>query len=236
MSAWQMRMGWNDVCFLHWRVSADVLRPTLPPGVELDLHHGTAWISIVPFRMTNIRGRGFPPLPGFGHVPEINVRTYVLADGHPAVWFYSLDAAGPLVVESARFVMALPYFNATIVTTMRDGAYAYHSERHDRRGPRGRFDATWRIVGDPAGAQPGSIQAFLHERYRFVVTRRRRPFSAGVTHEPWLLHPIEVTIADNTLVWIPGLELARAPDQAFFAHSAAVRTTALQPVFGMESA
>jgi uncharacterized protein YqjF (DUF2071 family) len=230
MSAWQMQMGWNDVCFLHWRAPADVLRPTMPTGIELDLHDGAAWISIVPFRMTNIRARGFPPLPGFGHVPEINVRTYVLANGNPAVWFYSLDAAGSLVVESARLTMALPYFNATIVTTMRGDEYAYRSERHDRRAPQGRFDATWRIVGDPAAARPGSIEAFLHERYRFVVTRRGRLFSASVKHEPWRLQPIEATIADNTLAWIPGLELARAPDLAYFAPSAAVRATALQPV------
>ncbi len=230
MNDWLMRMNWNDVCFLHWRVAPEVLRPTLASGLELDLYDGSAWLSIVPFRMTEIRRRGVPRLPGFADVPEINVRTYVRAGGSAAVWFYSLDAAGLLAVEGARLLMGLPYFNASIVATMADGAYAYRSERHDRRASAGRFAATWRLSGDAAVAQAGSIEAFLHERYELAVSRGGRLFAARVMHAPWRFHPIDVTIVENTLASIPGLVLTGRPDYAFFASPVLVRTTGLRGV------
>ncbi len=230
MKNWRVRMGWNDVCFLHWRVPVDVLRATLPPGLELDLYDGEAWLSIVPFTMTNVQARGIPVLPGFGRVPEINVRTYVRAGDLDAVWFYSLDAASPLAVEGARLTMSLPYFQATISASQRDGTYTYRSERHDRRAPAGRFDASWRLADDISRAAPGSLDAFLHERYRLMTIRANKLAVATVEHEPWPLQTIDATIAEDTLAWIPGLELPRPPDRASFARSVSVRASGLRPV------
>ena len=52
---------------------------------------------------------------GFLRIPELNVRTYVIADNKPGVWFFSLDAANPVAVAVARRWYHLPYFHASDV-------------------------------------------------------------------------------------------------------------------------
>ena len=59
---WIMTQTWHDLLFAHWPVDADRLRSKMPPGLPLDLHHGQAWIGIVPFRMTNVAPRFVPAL------------------------------------------------------------------------------------------------------------------------------------------------------------------------------
>src|SRR5581483_10089721 len=101
---WAMRQVWNELLFAHWPVEPAQLLPTLPPGLRLDGYNGQAWVGVVPFRLSGLRPRWLPPLPGLSTFPELNVRTYVRGpDGEkPGVWFYSLDAASPLAVWSAR--------------------------------------------------------------------------------------------------------------------------------------
>ena len=79
--AWRMAMRWHDLLFAHWPVQADVLRPLVPAGLEIDTHSGTAWLGVIPFRMTSVRLRGVPALPWVSAFPELNVRTYVTAGG-----------------------------------------------------------------------------------------------------------------------------------------------------------
>src|SRR5215218_1221613 len=44
-----MRQDWSLLSFLHWEVPADRLRALLPPGLDLDLHEGRAFVGLVPF-------------------------------------------------------------------------------------------------------------------------------------------------------------------------------------------
>src|SRR5690606_40671772 len=60
--------------FMHWRVPAESLRRLIPPGLDLDLFEGEAWIGVVPFRMSGVRPRFLPGLPGLSAFPELNVR------------------------------------------------------------------------------------------------------------------------------------------------------------------
>lgn len=227
-AAWRIRMGWNDVCFAHWRVDAGALRATLPPGLELDLFDGEAWVSIVPFRMTQVQRRGFPVLPGFADVLEINVRTYVRAAGRPAIWFYSLDASSRIAVEGARILMSLPYFNASIAASHIGEEYRYRSERRDARAPAGRFAASWKVIGDAPRAEPGTIESFLHERYRLVTERHGTLGIADVAHAPWPLARIALDITENTLASTAQLELDHQPNLVFFAPHVEVTATSLR--------
>src|SRR5947209_722512 len=93
---WIMHMRWHELLFMHWPVRPEVLRPLIPAGLKLDTFEGEAWIGIVPFHMSNVRPRWVPPLPGLSAFPELNVRTYVTAQGRPGVWFFSLDATSKL--------------------------------------------------------------------------------------------------------------------------------------------
>lgn len=52
---WVMTQTWNDLLFMHLPVPADILREQIPQGLELDTYNGKAWISIVPFAITDMR-------------------------------------------------------------------------------------------------------------------------------------------------------------------------------------
>src|SRR5437899_12900720 len=93
---WVMAQSWHDLLFAHWVLPVDTLRPLIPTPLEIDTHHGIAWMGIAPFRMTGVRIRGIPALPGLSAFPELNVRTYVTLGGKPGVFFFSLDAGSRL--------------------------------------------------------------------------------------------------------------------------------------------
>ncbi|MEM6430513.1 MAG: DUF2071 domain-containing protein, partial [Deinococcota bacterium] len=114
---WVMSMQWHNLLFMHWPISANLLRPHIPAGLSIDTFHGNAYIAVVPFVMRHVRPRGVPSVPGISFFPEINLRTYVTAQDQaqkPGVWFFSLDAHNPLAVRLARTLFHLPYFDATM--------------------------------------------------------------------------------------------------------------------------
>src|SRR5436190_14755923 len=114
---WIMTQSWHNLLFAHWPVEADVLRALVPRELPLDLFDGAAWLGIVPFRMTNVAPRGVPSLPWVSEFPELNVRTYVRVNGHPGIYFLSLDAGNIVAVQAARALLNLPYYPATMSVT-----------------------------------------------------------------------------------------------------------------------
>jgi uncharacterized protein YqjF (DUF2071 family) len=218
-------MWWRDVLFAHWPAT-DALERLIPRGLTLDRFEGTPWLSVVPFRMTAVHARFAPVLPGFGAVSEINLRTYVSANGRPGVLFFSLDADEPLVVRSARLTTGLPYFDARIVTNEDERGINYRSERTQRGLPGGRFAARYRPTGDAFPAKPGTIEAFLHERYTFYNERRGKIHAADVRHDVWSLHRAEIDVEENSLGALAAQDLPGAPALCFFARELRVRATA----------
>ena len=119
------------------------LRRLIPPGLQLDLYQGQAWIGVVPFRMSGVRPRYFPRLPGLHAFPELNVRTYVVRNGIPGVWFFSLDAANPVAVRAARRFFHLPYFDADMRATRTADGFDYSSHRTHRGAAPAALETTW---------------------------------------------------------------------------------------------
>lgn len=223
-------MWWRDIATLHYRADANVLAALLPAGIELDRFAGEAWLSVVPFRMNDVGVRGTPVLPGFANVPEINLRTYVRSGGRPGIFFFSLDASEPLVVRAANVMTGLPYRDARIATGERDGVISYTSERIDRRTLAGRFRASYSPRGEAKLARAGTLECFLHERYRFFVRRGTTIFTGEVRHGPWPLQALDVEVRENTLGTLAHHELQIQPDRAFFARELHVRATAVLPL------
>ena len=96
-----MTQTWYDLLFAHYPIKIEVLQKLVPDVLPVDSFDGMGWIGVVPFHMTDIRLRGFPPVPGTNRFPELNVRTYVTLDGKPRVFFFSLDATNLLAVKTA---------------------------------------------------------------------------------------------------------------------------------------
>jgi uncharacterized protein len=217
-SPWIMRQSWKDLMFVHVPVDPAVVRPHVPPELELDTFNGYAWIGVTPFVLSSIRWRGLPPVPSAAGFPEINCRTYMTAGGKPGVFFFSLDAASRLAVEGARLTFGLPYFMCDArVDRVRDGLH-YRNSRTDRRGLPATFHAEYRPISDVFNAEPGTLEYFLTERYclytRFLGGLIWR---AEIDHLPWPLQNAEADIRINTMASAAGIEL---PDQEPLLHFA----------------
>jgi uncharacterized protein YqjF (DUF2071 family) len=234
---WIMTQSWHDLLFAHWAVPAPLIASTLPPGLELDLFEGRAWISVVPFWMSNVTPRGVPPLPWVSTFPELNVRTYVTAAGRPGVWFFSLDATNPLAVATARTLFHLPYYWASIRTHTQPGAgpggagvVSYESDRPASREPRARFIAKYWPVGPCVNAQRGTLDYFLSERYCLYTTRGGQPVTVDIHHRPWPLQRAEAEFDVNTMTAAAGVPHGSETPVLHFAKRLDVVSWPLRPV------
>ena len=206
---WIMTQTWNDLLFAHWRVERARLRELVPRPLDLDLHHGEAWLGIVPFHMTNVAPRFVPPLPWLSAFPELNVRTYVTARGKPGVYFFSLDATNSLAVAGARRFFHLPYFAAEMSLESRDGWINYESRRVDSDAT---FLARYRPDGEVFQPYAGTLEHFLTERYCLhTIDASGRVCTVDIHHPPWPLQRAAAEITTNTMAASAGMTVGGEP-------------------------
>lgn len=209
-----MRQNWWKLLFLHWPVSAEVMRPLVPERLEVDTFGGSAWVGVVPFTMTGVRLSFAPPVPFVSEFHELNVRTYVHHEGVPGVWFFSLDASSAAAVFGARTFFHLPYFNARITLEEQGNQIHYRSRRTD--DPPASFEAEWRIGdGGEHFAQPDTLEFFLVERYSLYAAHREKLYRGRVHHQPYPLRDATLLSLDSTMVEAAGL---RTPSEEPRAH------------------
>ena len=159
-----LSMRWLDLLFAHWPIEPAVLRPLIPAPLELDTFDGSAWLGVVPFRMTHVRPLELPLPGGAFAFAEVNVRTYVTApDGTRGIWFLSLDGAHWPSATAARLGFGVPYHHAR-VTSSTDGDWIRESSSctHALRPP-----SSGSATGRPARS-----------------ARRSRGQPRGVPHRP----------------------------------------------------
>ena len=210
---WTWRQSWRDLLFAHWPVSADALRPLVPPGLELQTFDGTAWIGVVPFRMTGVMRRPLPDLPFVSAFPELNVRTDVTRAGKAGVWFLSLDATNPLAVWAARRFFFLPYRRARMSLELRGEEIRYRSRR-----PGARFAGAYRPTSAPYLSKSGSLEHFLTERYcLYAAAPDGSLWRNDVHHAPWPLQAAEASIEQNTMLELHGVPAPGPPALLHFA-------------------
>lgn len=205
---WVLRMRCLDLLFMHWPVPAAALRPLVPSALALDTFGGNGWLGVVPFEMRDVRPRYTFNLPGVSHFPELNVRTYVSAQGKAGVWFFSLDASNRLAVGLARFSFNLPYFNAAMKCSELGGMVDYQSERTHRSASAAAFAARYRPVADIEASSPNTLEAFLTERYcLYSVDSRGKLYRGEIHHRPWPLQRAEAEVQLNRMTEQLGLVL-----------------------------
>ena len=211
-------MVWRSLAFLHWRVDPARITPLLPEGLEVETYDGSAWIGVVPFEMYDTRFRGSPRMPSATNFPELNVRTYVVAEGRPGVWFFSLDAASRLAVIGARTTFGLPYFRASMRMEVDGDCVRYSSRRTERRAPQATFRAAYEPRGEPRFAAPATLEHFLTERYCLYAQRRGRLVRGEVHHAPWPLQDAHVELEECDMTRLLGFELKDAPEVVHTTH------------------
>ena len=210
---WIMSQRWNDLLFAHWPMRASEIDELLPEQLVADTYHGSAWLGVVPFWMDRIRVRGLPPIPGVRQFPELNLRTYVRdrQTGTPGVYFLSLDAGNLPAVMVARSFFHLPYYWAQMSMQPRgEREFSFYSRRLLSRKAV-LFSARYRGLGPTRRleqSRPGSIEAFLTERYcLFTRDPLGRLLRANIHHVPWPLEEAEAEFEQNDLPSHVGLRL-----------------------------
>ena len=209
---WAQAQTWDDLLFAHWQVPIDALRERLPAELEVDTFAGSAYLGLTPFRVSNLRLRGLPPVPVLSTFLELNCRTYVSHGGEkPGIWFFSLDASSRFAVEGARRLYKLPYFRARMTGPPRFSSERLEAER----------DHVWECSYGPTGvsepAAAGTLEHFLAERYcLYTVDEAGALHRAEIHHPPW---PLQDASADVTANTIPpdGLEVSGEPHVMFSA-------------------
>ncbi|WP_348608164.1 YqjF family protein [Halobaculum rarum] len=198
-----LSMRWRDALFAHWRVDPATVEARLPESLSVATYEGDAYLGVVPFEMTDIRPRGVPVGLSF---PELNLRTYVTDGDTKGVYFFNLDAADPIGVAVARTLFRLPYYRAAMDVTRDDDRVTVTSHRTHPGAPEARFDATYGPDGETRTPEPGSLEAFLVENYRFYTEGRGRVYYGDIAHEPWPLTDADAEIRTNTLFEANGFE------------------------------
>jgi uncharacterized protein YqjF (DUF2071 family) len=223
-----MRQQWHELLFAHWPLPVETMAALVPPGLALDTYEGQAWVGVVPFRMAGVRPRITTAVPWLSAFPELNVRTYVSAQGKPGVFFFSLDAANPVAVWLARSLFYLPYFTARM-RCLRDGdTITYSSIRTQRHAPAATLIASYRPTAPAYFATPGSLEHWLTERYcLYAVNRHGALFRGEIHHPQWALQPAEAELHLNTMARASGIIL---PETAPLLHYAGRQEVLVWPL------
>jgi uncharacterized protein YqjF (DUF2071 family) len=221
-----MEQTWHDLLFAHWPLPEAVLRPLVPPQLELDLFDGHCWVGVVPFRMSNIHAQGLVPFFGLSKFPELNVRTYVSYGGKPGVYFFSLDAANLPAVWAARAIFHLPYFYAAMNSQEAGGEIHYQSRR---QGSAAEFRGRYQPVADVGESERGSITHWLTERYCLYTVHRGHVYRGEIHHQPWPLQDAKAEIEINTMAAAAGISLPASAPLLHFARRLQVLIWSLRP-------
>ena len=219
---WTMKQTWSDLLFAHYPIEYEVLRKIVPDVLPLDAFDGEYWIGVVPFRMSGVRLRGLPAVPGTDQFPELNVRTYVTLDGKPGVYFFSLEAANWLAVKGARSVYHLPYWYANIDMKNDKTTIEFDSKR--LKDPEIGLTCSYKPISEPFHAAKGSFEEWLVERYCFYTLNSAGvPLRCEILHEPWSIQKAEAEFQYNTILSKQGIETKHNVPILHFAEKIEVR-------------
>jgi uncharacterized protein len=202
---WVMTQTWSDLLFAHWPVEVAQLRPLVPSLLPIDVFEGSAWVSITPFRVSQIRARFLPPIPPFSSFHELNVRTYVKIENKPGVFFFSLDASSLAAVMGARALYRLPYYHARTFVDLGESETHYSSVR--LAGAEADFEARYAPTSDVRASKKGTLEHWLTERYCLYTESGGALFRAEIHHLPWPLQDATADIRVNTMADAAGFEL-----------------------------
>lgn len=183
---WRYYQEWNNALFMHWKVPVEILRPLVPEKLQIDSFEGEAWVSIVAFTMQKIRPKLLPSLKVISDFHEINLRTYVIHDGKPGVYFLNIEAEKALSAMVSRAISKLPYQKSHIVYSQVDGNNVYVS-----KSSRGTFlEAEFKIMTD--SYTKIDLDRWLTERYCLYVDENHAVYRYDVHHAEWEINEVKI--------------------------------------------
>jgi uncharacterized protein YqjF (DUF2071 family) len=190
---------WRDALFVHFRVKPAALAPLVP--LPLDLFDSNAFVSLVAFTQDRLRpaiGRGageFLARPIARHT-FLNLRTYVVHEGEPGIFFLAEWIPNPLAVFLGPRLYGLPYKLADLEYETAPGM----ALRRVVAGGEFSCRAEWNSAAEPARAPCGGETEFLIERYAAFTLRGRVLRRFRIAHPPWPQTSAQATILRRDLL------------------------------------
>lgn len=210
-----------SLAYLHWDYDPEIVQALLPPGLTVDTYNGRAWVGLIPFSMEDISFPGTPAVPWLGSFPEVNVRTYVIRDGIPGVWFFSLDVNRLLPALAARVSYRLPYYFGR-ASNKRDGDVL--KTHVQRRWPRGKATTSISVEIGEAINEPTEFDHFVSARWGLYSTWWGGGLMyAPVDHPRWALQSARVRHVDDSLITAAGLPAPHGEPHVLYSRGVPVR-------------
>ncbi len=211
--SWIIKQRWNHVLFLNWKIDPERIRHHVP--FPLDLQDGKAVLSVVPFFMDRVRFPYSPSVPLVSSLWELNLRTYVVCDGVPGIYFFCLDTPHRLGNWIARSVFGLPYRYARIHASLERDRYQLSARGID-------YDLSLEAgISNEEDSSPS--RQWITERYHLFLKRKDRFFRGEVIHPPWKTVRASSVLCRGRFSELAGVALPETPDSAYYARSLDVR-------------
>lgn len=227
MSGTFLTAEWRYLAMLNYRVSPSLLYPLVPPGTELDLWNGVAYISVVGFKFQHTRVLGIP-IPFHVNFEEVNLRFYVRrqSDGivRRGVTFIRELVPRAAIAAIARLSYNEPYIALPMRHHIRESGTSDAPVHVEYQWKRVTGWAGFRLAteGRKQPIRPDSEEEFITQHYWGYTTQKDgSSVEYEVRHPAWNVWKAQQASIDlNAIDAFPpqfSEALSRAPDNAFLA-------------------
>jgi uncharacterized protein YqjF (DUF2071 family) len=239
MSSTFLTAEWRKLIMAQYEVAPSLLASYVPRGVELDLHHGRCFVSLVGFLFDRVRVLRVP-VPFHTRFEEVNLRLYVkraMPDGtfRRGVVFISEIVPRAAITFTARALYGEAYRTAPMRHLWRqserelDISYSWKTPGMQKR--------KWQhlAVQSSPQSQPieqGSVDEFITEHYwgytngSGLLRGDNVTGEYGVAHPRWQQYPVHATQVAADFGALYGKAFAglneREPDHVLLAEGSAI--------------
>jgi uncharacterized protein YqjF (DUF2071 family) len=180
-------MRWTNLVFIHWRADPERLRRRLPPGLVLDLFHGSAFVTLVGLQATGplLQPMLATPLAPLVSYQQLNLRTYVIGDSGPGVSL--LDTRVDRTFPLAARLVGLPYhLDGELDLHEHDGAFRLRARDLA-------IDVALLADMPESAVDPHGLGDFVLNRFRtYAKLPGGLSYAVEMTHAPWQVRPMVV--------------------------------------------
>lgn len=183
-----MHAEWNDLIFINYEISPELLKKYVPNGTELDLFNGKCYLSLIGFIFENVKIKGVK-IPFHSNFEEVNLRFYVKRNDN-GIWKRGVVFIKEIVPKRAISLVANTLYNEQYQTL---------PMRHERTFTENQriFKYEWKKKGqwnsisartatEPIAILENSEAEFISEHYYgYTISPGKKTVEYEVTHPKW---------------------------------------------------
>jgi uncharacterized protein len=224
-----LKANWENIIMANYALPQDVLQPFLPKAVELDMHNGKAYASLVGFMFKDTRLFNIP-IPRLGTFEEINLRFYVLRREEGIIKRGVVFVNETIPYKAVAWVANKLYKeHYTAIPTK----HKWDIEANKKHiGYQWKINNRWNSMAVEAAMagekmQPGSFEEFIFEHYYgYTKINETATEEYKINHPSWKVNKVYSTTIDCDFAAMYGSEFGflknEAPDSVFIAEGSGI--------------